>query len=81
MSPETFDAMRDHILRFLSLRCLSEDDVTEHYHARGLTLMRARWDTLHASGFDTSPLYREGLADSHIDTALRRILHHPADEK
>jgi len=79
MRPETFDVLAEHIRAFLNARCLSEDDVTEYYHARGLSPQRARWDTLHASRFDTARLYREGLTDDHIDTALRRILCQPAD--
>lgn len=44
------------------------------YVARGLSAERFRWDMLHASGFNTKPLYDAGLNDSHIDTALRRII-------
>lgn len=35
--------------------------------------MRERWDALHASGHPTAPLYKAGLNDDHIDTALRNI--------
>ena len=35
--------------------------------------MRQRWDAMHKSGFDTRPLYKAGLNDDHIDTALRKI--------
>jgi hypothetical protein len=35
--------------------------------------MRNRWDTLWASRYDVSKLYRAGLDDGHIDTALRRM--------
>ena len=35
--------------------------------------MRFRWDLLHASGFDTCSLYHYAN-DTHIDTALRRIV-------
>jgi hypothetical protein len=34
---------------------------------------RQRWDAMWKSGFDTTPLYKAGLNDAHIDTALRRI--------
>ncbi|RPI47200.1 MAG: hypothetical protein EHM67_00020 [Hyphomicrobiaceae bacterium] len=44
------------------------------YVARDLGAKRFRWDLLHASGFDTRGLYAAGLNDSHIDTALRRIV-------
>lgn len=52
----------------------------ERYRAAGLTAERWRWDMLHASGYDTAPLYRErdrggeGLNDSHVSTALRALL-------
>ena len=36
--------------------------------------MRFRWDIFSACGIDPSPLYRSGLNDSHISTALRRII-------
>lgn len=35
--------------------------------------MRQRWDAMHKSGYDTRPLYKAGLNDDHIDTALRKI--------
>jgi hypothetical protein len=76
MSQRHFDELAAHVAAFLNGKCLSEDDVTEFYHARGLSMERARWDTLHASKFDTRPLYAAGLNDAHVDTALRRILHH-----
>ncbi len=40
----------------------------------GMTAKRARWDALWASGFDVARLYKEGLNDEHIDTALRSIV-------
>jgi hypothetical protein len=43
------------------------------YHAAGLTDERFRWDCLWSSGFDTRSL-SSYLNDSHIDTALRRIV-------
>jgi len=48
--------------------------IWSRYVARDLTATRFRWDMLHASGFDVGALYRAGLDDKHIDTALRRIL-------
>jgi hypothetical protein len=35
--------------------------------------MRQRWDALYASQIDIPALYRAGLNDDHIDTALRHI--------
>jgi len=32
------------------------------------------WSIFHASKFDCMPLYSAGLNDSHIETALKRIL-------
>jgi len=36
--------------------------------------MRYRWDLLWASRFSPSEIYARGGIDSHIDTALRRIV-------
>ena len=35
--------------------------------------MRQRWDVLWSTGFDVESLYRVGLNDEHIDSALRFI--------
>ena len=48
--------------------------IHDRYRARGLSDQRFRWDMLHASGFDIQPLYKAGLNDSHIDTALRYVM-------
>ena len=47
--------------------------IWDRYVARGLSATRFRWDMLHAS-FDVGRLYAAGLENSHIDTALRRII-------
>jgi len=47
--------------------------VIAEYRARGLSGMRLRWDTLHASQYPTTPLYRY-LNDMHIDSALQAIM-------
>lgn len=39
----------------------------------GPSTMRQRWDFLWASGYDVNKLYKAGLNDDHIDTALRTI--------
>ncbi len=50
------------------------------YAARGLSDMRFRWDCFHAmKGLDgfadlSRDFYNAGLADSHIDTALREAV-------
>ena len=43
------------------------------YQNTGFSHMRYRWDILHASKHDMKYLYQY-LDDSHIDTALRKIL-------
>ena len=48
-------------------------DYRKSYHAAGFSDERFRWDCLWSSGFDTSPRFSY-LDDSHIDTALRRII-------
>jgi hypothetical protein len=35
--------------------------------------VRQRWDALWASGYNSNLLYNEGLNDTHIDSALRKI--------
>ena len=55
---------------------LSKHNLAEAYYQyeqKGLSPERFRWDMLHFSGFDTRPLYSY-LNDSHIDTALKRIV-------
>lgn len=76
MSAEMFDELHSHITRYLSSKSLSEDQITEYYNDRAWPLERARWDVLHYSGFPVRRLYDAGLQDPHIDTALRKILHH-----
>jgi hypothetical protein len=48
--------------------------IWSRYVARQLSAERFRWDMLRASGFDTAPLYRAGLNDNDISTALRHII-------
>ena len=73
MKPADFDALRDAI-----------EDAFPHggrdyahwrwcYRVVGHSDERFRWDCLHLSDFNTRPLYLY-LTDSHIDTALRRII-------
>ena len=60
---------------FESLRAAIEPKMHEYpRHAyKQLSDERYRWGLLHASGFRTQRLY-EYLNDSHIDTALRKII-------
>lgn len=48
-------------------------EIYNRYERMEYSPERCRWDILHASGFDTATLYTY-LNDSHIDTALRRII-------
>jgi hypothetical protein len=74
--------MKIHRQDFLALQAAIErrfsaaDRVAiwSRYAARELGPDRFRWDMLHASGFNTAPLYNAGLNDNHITTALRAIL-------
>ena len=45
----------------------------DRYKVDGLSDERFRWDCLHISGFNTCSFYAY-LNDSHIDTALKRIV-------
>lgn len=50
----------------------------DRYKVDGLSDMRFRWDCLHISRFDVCSLYAY-LNDSHIDTALKRIVKELSD--
>lgn len=69
--PKDLAALRAAIAARFSAADIVE--IQKRYAARDLSAMRFRWDMMHASGFNTAPLYRAGLNDSHIDTALRNI--------
>lgn len=73
MKPTDFDALRGAIKN--AFPCGGKDFATwrEDYSAAGHSEERFRWDCLHLSGFNTRPFYAY-LHDSHIDTALRRIV-------
>jgi hypothetical protein len=79
MRSEDFAAMREAIANSFPRECktpgkrLTFAEWRLEYCARGLSEERFRWDCLHASGYNTRPLYAY-LHDSHIDTALRRII-------
>ena len=70
-----FTAMQDAILKCFPLNGKTLPEWLEEYRsgAGGLSEKRLRWDCLHLSKYPTGPLYRY-LNDSHIDTALRRIV-------
>jgi hypothetical protein len=50
----------------------------DRYKVNGLSDERFRWDCLYISRFDVSELYAY-LNDSHIDTALKRIVRELSD--
>lgn len=68
MAQGTFEALKAAVL------AKHDPDHKAAYLEKGLSPMRYRWDCFHASHYDVMALYREGLNDSHIDTALRAIL-------
>lgn len=70
MKPEHFAILQDAVAK------LDTADKRKAYAARGLSARRYRWDLLYASGVleaMSQPLYLY-LNDSHIDTALRKIV-------
>lgn len=70
MPADTFAQLRTALLAVLD----AHPGFLTHYAERGLPLERACWDLLHFSRFPTEPLYRAGLKDAHINTALLRIV-------
>lgn len=73
MRPADFDALHDAIRDSFSTDVKPFADYREGYRAAGRSDKHFRWDCLHFSGFNVRPLYSY-LNDSHIDTALRRIV-------
>jgi hypothetical protein len=68
ISPHDFQALQAALIPVLE----AHPDAWSRYKAEGLSEMRFRWDALHASHFNTTPLYRY-LNDNNLDTALRKI--------
>lgn len=76
MSPEQFETLR--------AACAPLDTPAHREHYRNGRFpradrckdvdMRYRWDILYAAAVDCRPFYDAGMHDSHIDTALRRII-------
>ena len=71
MTPEHYAGLRDAI-RSTWDQAIARGWRPESYVP--LSPTRLRWDLLHASKYPTRPLYDAGLKDSHIDTALRKIM-------
>lgn len=75
MRPADYAALRDAIeYRFRGEFTAWKD----RYKVDGLSDMRFRWDCLHISRFDVCSFYAY-LNDSHIDTALKRIVKELSD--
>ena len=66
MAQDTFYALEKAIRVIL-------DDPLIVPHALPENNMRNRWDSLWLSKFPVNNLYKKGLNDDHIDTALRKI--------
>ena len=75
MSPTHFgelcDAV-DNVLSAHSLQIIDKHRQTVAYAHCQFTAFC--WSVLHASRYNTSTLYKAGLHDQHIETALKRIL-------
>ena len=73
MKPADFDALRNAIENAFPHNGKDYAHWRHCYRVVSHSDERFRWDCLHLSGFNTRPLYAY-LHDSHIDTALRRII-------
>jgi len=51
-----------------------KEEFHKRYNAQGLSDMRFNWDCLYRSKFPIQKLYDAGLNDTHINTALAKIL-------
>lgn len=75
ISQKDFVALSDSINAVISKHSLQA--ITEHRD--NIRFVKNQfvsfcWSIFHASKFDYKPLYDAGLNDSHIETALKRIL-------
>ena len=75
MRQEHYDAL----LAAFKLVFARHYSLIKQYRAQGMSELRLRWDILHASGFDTRPLYVY-LSDATIDTAMRRAMREAESE-
>jgi hypothetical protein len=69
MSPEHYAKIE----AAMKAKLAEKPDAWATYKAAGLSPMRFRWDLMRAAKVDTGFLYKAGLNDDHIDTALRKI--------
>lgn len=79
MSPEHYEILKDACVKVIKAR----PTAMAQYRGQGLSEKRFRWDVLWAAQAQnflptrywiTEVLYPAGLNDTHIDTALRRII-------
>jgi len=68
LRPEHAQELRDAIAPVLA----ANPGARAEYVKLGRTMRRYRWDVLHASGYNTTAIYKYAN-DEHIDTVLRRV--------
>lgn len=73
MDADTYKALEGALDAFLDTQ---PDKRIEEYRSMR-SPAQFRWGILYASKFPTAPLYKSGLNDAHIDTALRTYFGHP----
>lgn len=73
ISQEDYEDLKYAILQ---CRMAQNQDMHARYERLFWSDEKYRWDLLWMSGVDVNILYKKGLNDDHIDTALRKILGH-----
>ncbi len=78
---EDYDKLDDAIRALFAKGKTTPAEMLKEYREKGLSAKRVRWDCLYLSDGNRQvrELYRY-LADSHIDTALRRIFRKLTEE-
>ncbi len=75
MSKESYDALSEAITRTIVKH--GTEAMIKHRRSVGYVknqFISFCWSVLHSTDFDYTKLYDEDLDDSHIETALKRIL-------
>lgn len=70
MPADMYAKLRESVMRVL----LAAPSARAMYREHGLSDERFRWDAYNGSDFDKALPYKAGLNDSHIDTALRKVV-------
>ncbi len=65
---------QDYSLLKTAIAAVESKITLAEYRKEGLSDTRYRWDLFHLAAHKNSELYRLNLDDSHIDTALRKIV-------